>query len=109
MTNRPTVLPAYSNGNDLTENLLKQKMSSSKKHQHTMENPRSQSFSSSPQTTTMTTNRFVQNGENPLQKPRVYTYEDRSYLHQQNLLSSSSTSSSLSVKDKSMKEMHDTR
>lgn len=109
MTNRPTVLPAYSNGNDLTENLLKQKMSSSKKHQHTMDNPRSQSFSSSPQTTTMTTNRFVQNGENPLQKPRVYTYEDRSFLHQQNLLSSSSTSSSLSVKDKSMKEMHDTR
>lgn len=109
----------------LSENLLKQKMSSSKKHHHTsgnvppsMENSRSHSFSSnvsmlnSSSPNNKSNVRYHQNGEIPLQKPRVYTYEDRPYSSQQaqqHLLSSSSTSSSLSVKEKAMKEMIDSQ
>ncbi|CAF4586088.1 unnamed protein product [Rotaria sp. Silwood2] len=109
-----------------TESLLKQKMCSSKKHNHTSvasvfpsENLKSQSFS-----TTATnlnhqpsTNRHLyQNSEFPLQKPRVYTHDDRSFIgqqqqqqQQQTILSSSSASSTLSVKDKSIKEAGETR
>jgi hypothetical protein len=53
-----------------------------------------------------------QNGEFPLQKPRVYTHDDRSFVGQQqqpNVLSSSSASSILSVKDKHIKEVGETR
>ena len=107
-----------------TESLLHQKMCSSKKHNHitanhvpSTENLKSQSFS-----TTVTANlnhqslvnrHLYQNGEFPLQKPRVYTHDDRSFAgHQQqqhNILSSSSASSTLSVKDRSIKEVGETR
>jgi hypothetical protein len=105
-----------------TDSLLKQKMCSSKKHNHIpmstvlpSETLRSQSFC-----TTATTNsnhqssthrHHYQNGEFPLQKPRVYTHDDRSFVgqHQQNILSSSSASSTLSVKDKNIKEVGETR
>lgn len=103
-----------------TDSLLKQKMCSSKKHSHiptnmTMpgESLRSQSFS------TMTNvnhqpildRHHYQNGDFSIQKPRVYTHDDRSFLgqHQPNLLSSSSASSTLSVKDKGPKEVGETR
>ena len=111
-----------------TESLLKQKMCSSKKYNHTSmgtilpsESLRSQSFSTAaPPPPTITnsyqqssTNRYhYQNGELPLQKPRVYTQDDRSFLGQQqqhNILSSSSASSILSVKDRSIKEVGETR
>jgi hypothetical protein len=111
-----------SNENLRTDSLLKQKMCSSKKHNHIpvsatlpSENSRTQSFC-----TTVTTNlnhqpainRYhYQNGEFPLQKPRVYTHDDRSFVgqQQQNILSSSSASSTLSVKDKHIKEVGETR
>ena len=103
-----------------TESLLKQKMCSSKKHSHTpmnvtmpSENLRSHSFTAA---TNMNyppaTNRHhYQNGDFPLQKPRVYTHDDRSFVgqHQQNILSSSSASSTLSVKDKTLKEVGESR
>jgi hypothetical protein len=104
-----------------TESLLKQKMCSSKKYNHTptgtvlpSDSLRSQSFST---TATInanqqpSTNRYhYQNGEFPLQKPRVYTHDDRPYgVQHQNILSSSSASSTLSVKDKSIKEVGETR
>jgi hypothetical protein len=108
-----------------TESLLKQKMCSSKKYNHTptgtvlpSDSLRSQSFST---TATInanqqpSTNRYhYQNGEFPLQKPRVYTHDDRAFLGQQQqqqhyILSSSSASSTLSVKDKSVKEVGETR
>ncbi|CAF0716683.1 unnamed protein product [Adineta steineri] len=109
-----------------TESLLKQKMCSSKKHNHTssgtlgsLESARSQSFSTTAHNINhqLSTNRnHYQNGEYAIQKPRVYTHDDRSFLGQQqqqqlsqNILSSSSTSSTLSVKDKSIKEIDETR
>lgn len=73
------------NSNDkfCTESLLKQKMCSSKKHNHTEPTP-------------------------TLQKPRVYTYDDQHFLiQQQNILSSSSDSSTQSLKEKSIKEVGD--
>jgi hypothetical protein len=97
-----------------TDSLLKQKMCSSKKHNHTpmnvalpSENLRSQSFSIA----TNINRHHYQNGDFPLQKPRVYTHDDRNFLgqHQQNILSSSSASSTLSVKDKNVKEVGETR
>jgi hypothetical protein len=106
-----------------TDSLLKQKMCSSKKHNHIpvnaafqSESLRSQSFS----TATPNLNhqpsinrQHYQNGEFPLQKPRVYTHDDRSFVgqqqQQQNILSSSSASSTLSVKDKHIKEVGETR
>jgi len=73
-----------------TDSLLKQKMCSSKKHTHipttngfVMDNPRSQSFSM----TTIDANQQIsnnrhhyQNGDFNLQKPRVYTNDDRSFF-----------------------------
>jgi hypothetical protein len=110
------------NSNDKlrTDSLLKQKMCSSKKHSHTpmniampSENLRSESFSTTTNINHQpSTNRHhYQNGDFPLQKPRVYTHDDRSFVgqHQQNILSSSSASSTLSVKDKNIKEVGETR
>jgi hypothetical protein len=77
------------NSNDkfCTESLLKQKMCSSKKYNHTSVPSDHSKFSS-------------------LQKPRVYTYDDRNFSNQQqNILSSSSGSSMLSFKDKNIKEI----
>jgi hypothetical protein len=101
-----------------TESLLKQKMCSSKKHNHTAtnfptENSRSQSFSTTAANLNhqpSTNRQHYQNGDFPLQKPRVYTHDDRPYgVQHQNILSSSSASSTLSVKDKSIKEVGETR
>jgi hypothetical protein len=103
-----------------TDSLLKQKMCSSKKHNHIpmsavlpSESLRSQSFSIATNLNHQSSlNRHhYQNGEFPLQKPRVYTHDDRSFVgqHQQNILSSSSASSTLSVKDKNLKEVGETR
>ncbi|CAF3701534.1 unnamed protein product [Rotaria socialis] len=111
------------NSNDKlhAESLLKQKMCSSKKHNHTSataafpsESLKSQSFSTTAAFNHQpSTNRHqYQNSEFPLQKPRVYTPDDKSFIgqqQQQNILSSSSTSSTLSVKDKSIKEVGETR
>lgn len=117
-------IPSMNSNDKLhTDTSLKQKMCSSKKYNHMpvngtlpSENLRSQSFSS---TATANLNHqpsinrhHYQNGDFPLQKPRVYTHDDRSYVGQQQqqyILSSSSTSSSLSVKDKNMKEAAETR
>ena len=109
-------LPSMDSNDKLrTDSLLKQKMCSSKKHSHTPMNAtlpsesalRSQSFSLA----TNLNRHHYQNGDFPLQKPRVYTHDDRTFLgqHQQNILSSSSASSTLSVKDKSVKEVGETR
>jgi hypothetical protein len=119
-------IPSVVNSNEKlrTDSLLKQKMCSSKKHNHIpvnaafqSESLRSQSFS----TTISNLNHqpsinrhHYQNGEYPLQKPRVYTHDDRSFVgqqqqQQQNILSSSSASSTLSVKDKHIKEVGETR
>ncbi|CAF4646653.1 unnamed protein product [Rotaria sp. Silwood1] len=104
-----------------TESLLKQKMCSSKKHNHTSiasvfpsENSKSQSFSTTTNLNQQpSTNRHLyQNSEFPLQKPRVYTHDDRSFIghqQQQTILSSSSASSTLSVKDKNIKEVGEIR
>jgi hypothetical protein len=78
-----------SNSNEkfCTESLLKQKMCSSKKYNHTsipLDQPK---FSS-------------------LQKPRVYTYDDRNLP---NIFTSSSGSSTISFKDKTIKEVGETR
>lgn len=74
-----------------TESLLKQKMCSSKKYNHT----------SLPVDHT----KFLS-----LQKPRVYTYDDRNLINQQqNILTSSSGSSTFSFKEKNIKEMGETR
>jgi hypothetical protein len=83
-----------SNEKFCTESLLKQKMCSSKKHNHTSsDHSKSQLFSTS-----------------SLQKPRVYTYDDRHFpIQQQNIVSSSSGSSILSLKDKHLKEVGETR
>lgn len=119
------------NSNDKlrTDTLLKQKMCSSKKYNHIpvsgtlpSESLRSQSFSTATTTAPATNlnhqqslNRHhYQNGDFSLQKPRVYTHDDRAFLgqqqqQQQNILSSSSASSTLSVKDKNIKEMNETR
>jgi hypothetical protein len=80
-----------SNEKFCTESLLKQKMCSSKKYNHT----------SLP----------LDHSKFPLlQKPRVYTYDDRNLSNQQqNILSSSSTSSTLSLKDKNIREVGETR
>lgn len=106
------------------ESLLRQKMCSSKKYNHTSavpvfppENLKSQSFSTTINLNQPpSTNRHhYQNSEVPLQKPRVYTNDDRSFIGQQqqqqqlNILSSSSTSSTLSVKDKTVKDIGETR
>ena len=100
------------------ESLLKQKMCSSKKHSHTptgnghaSESSRSQSFSTNGSNSTHSTRHPSQNGEMSLQKPRVYTHDDRAFVPQplHNLLSSSSASSTLSVKDKSIKEVPEPR
>ena len=76
----------------------------------------SQSFS-----TTVTSNlnhqplinrHHYQKSEFPLQKPRVYTHDDRAFVEQQQqyyIPSSSPASSTLSVKDKSTKEVGETR
>ena len=116
--------PTINNAEKLrTESLLKQKMCSSKKYNHTpvstvlpSESLRSQSFSTTAPTINSnnppSTNRYhYQNGEFPLQKPRVYTHDDRPFIgqHQHNILSSSSASSILSVKDKNLKEVGETR
>jgi hypothetical protein len=104
---RPTILPnnnfishnenpsrhtmMNSNEKFCTESLLKQKMCSSKKYNHTSI-PSDQSKYSS------------------LQKPRVYTYDDRNLTNQQqNILSSSSGSSTISFKDKNIREVGETR
>jgi len=80
-----------SNEKFCTESLLKQKMCSSKKYNHTSLPADHSKFSS-------------------LQKPRVYTYDDRNLSNQQqNILSSSSGSSMLSFKDKNIKEVGETR
>lgn len=103
-----------------TDSLLKQKMCSSKKHSHTpanvalpSESLRSQSFSTTTNINLQppTDRHHYQNGDFLLQKPRVYTHDDRAFIgqHQQNILSSSSASSTLSVKDKSFKETGETR
>jgi len=116
-------IPSMNSNDKLrTATLLKQKMCSSKKYNHIpvngtlpSESLRSQSFSS---TATANLNHqpsvnrhHYQNGDFPLQKPRVYTHDDRSYVGQQQqyILSSSSTSSTLSVKDKNIKETAETR
>ncbi|CAF0837227.1 unnamed protein product [Rotaria sp. Silwood1] len=83
-----------------TEALLKQKMCSSKKHRHKLN---SSTFSSddskSPYFSTSS-----------LQKPRVYTPDNRILLNQpQTIHSSSSGSSTLSFKDKTIKEVGETR
>jgi len=79
-----------------TESLLKQKMCSSKKHNHTSVNTiplKSQLFST-----------------NTLQKPRVYTNDDQNLpIQQQNILSSSSRSPTLSLKNKNIKEAGETK
>jgi hypothetical protein len=118
------ILPVNSNEKLPAESLLKQKMCSSKKHNHTSavsvipsENSRSQSFSTTAAVAAnfnhqLSTNRHhYQNGEFPLQKPRVYTHDDRYFVgqQQQNIHSSSSASSTLSVKDKIIKEVGETR
>lgn len=79
-----------------TDTLLKQKMCSSKKHNHvsssngmTFENLRK---------ATLTNNQHYQNGDFLLEKPRVYTHDDRNFSGA-NILSSSSASSTLSVKN----------
>ena len=114
-------IPSINSNDKLrTDSLLKQKMCSSKKHSHTpmnsvlpSESLRSQSFSLATNMNHQpSTNRHhYQNGDFSLQKPRVYTHDDRPFLghHQQNILSSSSASSTLSVKDKSLKEVGETR
>lgn len=107
-----------------TESLLKQKMCSSKKHSHTSASALVSSDISRPQlfpTSTSTNNQHLsagrnhyQNGDFMLQKPRVYTHDDQPFLSRhppplQPTLSSSSASSTLSVKDKSSKEMNESR
>ena len=87
LLNKPTMIGPLMNSNDkfCTESLLKQKMCSSKKHNHTEPTP-------------------------TLQKPRVYTYDDQHFLiQQQNILSSSSDSSTQSLKEKSIKEVTEIR
>jgi hypothetical protein len=115
---RPTILPSHSNGYNIdpsdrvirrngeipsvdsnekihTESLLKQKMCSSKKYNHTSLRG---TFPSDPA------------NSQSLQKPRVYTYDDRNLpIQQENILSSSSESSTLSTKDKTIKEVGETR
>ena len=114
------VPPMNSNEKLRTDTLLKQKMCSSKKHSHTPmnlsmqgESLRSHSFSTTANINHQSTldRHQYQNGDMSIQKPRVYTQDDRSFLgqHQQNLLSSSSASSTLSVKDKGPKEVGETR
>ena len=84
-----------SNEKFCTESLLKQKMCSSKKHNHIHPTD----YTKSPLFPTSS-----------LQKPRVFTYEDRNYsTQQQNILSSSSGSSTLSLKEKNPKEVGETR
>jgi len=115
-------IPSVNSNDQLrTDTLLKQKMCSSKKYNHIpvnavppSESLRSQSFSkTAPNLNHQSSiNRHhYQNGEFPLQKPRVYTHDDRSFIgqQQQNILSSSSASSTLSVKDKNIKEVGETR
>ena len=110
-----------------TDSLLKQKMCSSKKHNHTsaaspfsLEYLKSKSLSTATTAATINSNyqpltsrHQYQNSEFPLQKPRVYAHDDRPFVgrqqQQQNILSSSSASSSLSVKDKTIKEFDETR
>jgi hypothetical protein len=115
------------NGNDKLrpDHQLKPKMPSNQKtHHHTSTNgvlpvdeTRSYSFSVNAranQQSTVTRHQQT-NGDVPLQKPRVYNYDDRSlFVNQQqqaqhNTLSSSSASSTLSVKDRSMREAADPR
>jgi hypothetical protein len=80
-----------SHENFSTESLLKQKMCSNKNYTHTS----LPSNYSKPQL---------------LQKPRVYTNDDRNLpIQSQNILSSSSGSSTLSFKDKNVKEVGETR
>ncbi|CAF4215533.1 unnamed protein product, partial [Rotaria sp. Silwood2] len=83
-----------------TESLLKQKMCSSKKHHHKLN---SSTFSSDhPKSQYLPTS--------SLQKPRVYTHEDQILVNQQQtMLSSSSGSSIMSLKDKTVKEVGETR
>jgi hypothetical protein len=71
-----------------TESLLKQKMCSSKKYNHTT----------------------LPSSNHSIEKPKVFTYDDRNLLNQQqNILSSSSGSSTFSFKDKNIKEAGETR
>ncbi|CAF1119374.1 unnamed protein product [Rotaria sordida] len=83
-----------------TESLLKQKMCSSKKHHHKLY---SNTFSSD-----HSISQYLSTSS--LQKPRVYTHDERNLLNQQQgMLSSSSGSSIISVKDKTIKEVGETR
>ncbi|UJR16411.1 hypothetical protein I4U23_003313 [Adineta vaga] len=91
LNHRVSIPLMNSNENFCTESLLKQKMCSSKKHNHT-EQTKSQVFPTA-----------------LLQKPRVYTYDDQNFLtQQQNILSSSSESSTQSLKEKNIKEVGET-
>ncbi|CAF0891258.1 unnamed protein product [Adineta steineri] len=90
-----------SNERFCTESLLKQKMCSSKKHNHTSINP------SYP--TDYTKSQIYPTLS--LQKPRVFTYDDQNYSKQQSNIhsaSSGSSSSTLSLKDKNPKEVGET-
>ncbi|CAF1638465.1 unnamed protein product, partial [Adineta ricciae] len=100
---------------------LKQKMSTNKKPNQTSlgnsiprENSRSELYPQIiPNVYYESSNdrHHYQTGDFSLQKPRVYTHDDPTLLMQQqlNAHSSSSTSSSLSVKDKSIKEINEAR
>lgn len=119
------IAPILANEKFHGDNSLKQRMSSNKKQipipTQTLENCRSQSFSlntplNNINLSSSSNQRYhhYQNSDIAIQKPRVYTRDDSLLISRQNhqiptMLSSSSTSSSLSVKDKITKDINDSR
>ena len=113
----------YNNEELSTDMISKPKVASNRKHHQISnqcpENLRSHSFSingtvNTAQMPTSAQRHHYQNADISIQKPRVYMHNDSPLVSQQSLqphhiVSSSSTSSSLSVKDKSIKEIGDGR